>query len=864
MPEHSSPDVEPKRRSREEYTVGWVCALPKELTAAVAMLDVEHPSIETPATDPNSYILGSIGEHNVVIASLPKGMIGTNSAAAVAVQMVNTFSNIKFGLMVGIGGGIPPKVRLGDVVVGTPVDAYPGVVQWDFGKATDSGFQRTGALNNPPRSLLSALAVVETKHALGIFKIPQYLEELKEKHPSLASKFLKSESLKDVAFKASARHISKSIAIAEGLVELDEDEEEEEDEEEDACRFCDKTKTFKGNDKGTVVHMGLIASGNQVIKDVQVRKQISKELGGNVLCLEMEAAGLANIFPCLVIRGICDYADAHKNKDWQEHAAAVAAAFAKELLGYVQGAQVNQEQPAKDILQKIDGAVSRIEAHVKYVQSNMEKETDNEILDWLTTTDYGPIQSDTLRKIQAGAGEWFLESEQFQEWHQNDMRILFCQDWRLGNDDTLKIMTAAVIDRLLTSYKNNNRVGIAYLYLGCESLDKRKVEDLFASLLKQLTQGLSSVPDCVKDLYEYNRKSGTQPKLEEYSQTLLLVVGAYSKVFIIVNALEECGPRYRPRPRFLTEISDFQSKSCANLFVTCKSTFYSNMHAEFRNYTEESSTRAPMTTDGSASLWVDNKLADPMFSLVKFRLAPLRSIDWEEEVWTALGDGLESGIQSQTTLERDPEFDVVNVPDLGGLIQFSCGLVTANEESGLIRLIHYVYPDGKDQWGRTPLLMAAEAGQEAVVKILMEKGASLESQNGRGQTPLSIAAEAGREAVVKILMDKGANLETKEERGQTPLSLAAEGGHESVVRMLVEKGASLATGDKWGQSPLLLATARGHEAVVKVLMENGANINAADQYGRTPLQLAIGRGHDTVAKLLKSKKDTGKRDWWRR
>jgi nucleoside phosphorylase len=61
-----------------------------------------------------------------------------------------------------------------------------------------------------------------------------------------------------------------------------------------------------------------------------MRDQLSKELGG-VLCFEMEAAGLMNVFPCVVIRGICDYADAHKHKQWQEYAAAVAAAYAKSL-----------------------------------------------------------------------------------------------------------------------------------------------------------------------------------------------------------------------------------------------------------------------------------------------------------------------------------------------------------------------------------------------------------------------------------------------------------------------------------------------------------------------------------------------------
>jgi nucleoside phosphorylase len=97
------------------------------------------------------------------------------------------------------------------------------------------------------------------------------------------------------------------------------------------------------------VHYGLIASGNQVIKDAEFRDRLNERLGGDVLCVEMEAAGLMD-FPCIVIRGICDYADSHKNKDWQEHAAAVAAAFAKELLQYVQPSDIEGERPVKDML----------------------------------------------------------------------------------------------------------------------------------------------------------------------------------------------------------------------------------------------------------------------------------------------------------------------------------------------------------------------------------------------------------------------------------------------------------------------------------------------------------------------------------
>jgi nucleoside phosphorylase len=78
------------------------------------------------------------------------------------------------------------------------------------------------------------------------------------------------------------------------------------------------------------IFKGTIASGNQVMKHGHTRDRLARD--NDILCFEMEAAGLMDRFPCLVVRGISDYADSHKNDRWQDYAAAVAAAFTKALL----------------------------------------------------------------------------------------------------------------------------------------------------------------------------------------------------------------------------------------------------------------------------------------------------------------------------------------------------------------------------------------------------------------------------------------------------------------------------------------------------------------------------------------------------
>ena len=173
----------------------------------------------------------------------------------------------------------------------------------------------------------------------------------------------------------------------------------------------------------------------------------------------------------------------------------------------------------------------------------------------------------------------------------------------------------------------------------------------------------------------------------------------------------------------------------------------------------------------------------------------------------------------------------------------------------LLKNIHDL--DVKDTYDRTPLSWAAIYGHEAVVKLLLEKGAQLESKDNKyGQTPLSWAAETGHEAVVKLLLEKGAQLESKDNViGRTPLLWAAEKGHEAVVKLLLEKGAQLESKDNViGRTPLLWAAEKGHEAVVKLLLEKGAQLESKDNViGRTPLSWAVEKGHEAVVKLLLEK-----------
>src|SRR5271163_4157380 len=157
----------------DEYTVGWICTLPIEMAAAKGIMDEEYGDPQTPPqrADQNAYILGRIGKFKVVLACLPKDEIGSSSAAAVARDMLHTFPNIRVGLLVGIGAGIPDyksdnirDIRLGDVVVSSDRE-NGGVVLYDFGKRlADGSFESMHTLDRPPRPLRTAISLLEAEH----------------------------------------------------------------------------------------------------------------------------------------------------------------------------------------------------------------------------------------------------------------------------------------------------------------------------------------------------------------------------------------------------------------------------------------------------------------------------------------------------------------------------------------------------------------------------------------------------------------------------------------------------------------------------------------------------------------------------
>ncbi|RYP78942.1 hypothetical protein DL769_003107 [Monosporascus sp. CRB-8-3] len=378
------------------YTVGWICALSTERVAAQAFLDEEHDRPEYVShNDNNDYTLGKYGKHNVVIAALPDGEYGIASAASVARDMLHSFPNVRIGLMVGIGGGVPSKkhdIRLGDIVVSAPPNGMSGVFQYDFGKTIqDQGFRTTRFLNHPPMVLRTAVSGLKTQDECYGHQLGDAIDKILSENPRLQEKYKRPDQGSDRLYHSTFVHPRDSDASCVAVCH--------------SLNLISRPERTK-NEDNPAIHYGLIASANQLMKDGLIRDKLAADK--EVLCFEMEAAGLMNHFPCLIIRGICDYSDSHKNKEWQGYAAMTAAAYAKDLLCRIPPSKVE----AKD-LRRIPP--NKVEAKDPLCGIPACRK---DILDSLSAP--GSIQHSPTVEPTPGTCQWITERDAFKVWRDGE------------------------------------------------------------------------------------------------------------------------------------------------------------------------------------------------------------------------------------------------------------------------------------------------------------------------------------------------------------------------------------------------------------------------------------------------------------
>ncbi|RYC90544.1 hypothetical protein BFJ63_vAg6606 [Fusarium oxysporum f. sp. narcissi] len=327
-------------KSRDDFEIAIICALTLEADAVIASFDHHWdedngPSFGKARGDPNSYSTGVIGSHNVVLAHLP-GM-GKVAAGNIAAFCRMSFPNIILALVVGICGGAPlyedTPIFLGDVIIST------GVVQYDFGRRFPDKFEMKDTLseslgrpNLEIRSLLAKLTTARQRQKMTRAS-RDFVGRVPDTYPGRS---------RDILFPAGYRHKHQDSRECTVCASCCTDADTicskalKASCEELGCDIKQAVRQIPGNkderEPSLMIHFGTFASGDTVMKSGKDRDQLIREK--NVIGFEMESVGVWEVFPCIVIKSVCDYADSHKNKDWQDYSAVCAAACTKAFLGY--------------------------------------------------------------------------------------------------------------------------------------------------------------------------------------------------------------------------------------------------------------------------------------------------------------------------------------------------------------------------------------------------------------------------------------------------------------------------------------------------------------------------------------------------
>ncbi|KAK1446285.1 hypothetical protein CMEL01_10528 [Colletotrichum melonis] len=187
-----------------------------------------------------------------------------------------------------------------------------------------------------------------------------------------------------------------------------------------------------------------------------------------------------------------------------------------------------------------------------------------EILEWLTPSNYSSQQRDYFSTKHPETASWLLESKEF-EWVANRGQTLLCYGMP-GAGKT--IMTSVVIDHLIHRFREEAGVGIAYVYCNFKDTERQDCHDLLSSLAKQLAQSCSPFPQSLETLYNTHHKRRTSRTIQETGDLLQMISSCYERVFIVVDALDECDRN--ARQAFLPEILRLQQRSQVNIFATTR------------------------------------------------------------------------------------------------------------------------------------------------------------------------------------------------------------------------------------------------------------------------------------------------------
>ncbi|KAJ4855810.1 ankyrin repeats (3 copies) domain-containing protein [Trichoderma breve] len=896
--------------SREDYLVGWVCALPVEVAAAKATLDHIHDNLpsspEHNLDDSNNYILGSLQGHNVVIAYPTSGVYGQVSVASVATQLLASFKSIRFTLMVGIAGGVPETkedIRLGDVVYdvnGEQVDDQNQLVR---GRASDQ----------PTPLLLTAMGKAETAAIFDESHMSKYISEIVQKDPVA---FAHPGPGQDVLFEPDYHH----TAI---------------ESEEDGCEHCNPDRIRPRQPRETqdpIVHYGLIVSGNSLIRHGATRDQLAQKQGA--LCLETEVNGLKNAAKYLVIRGICDYADSHSSKLWHAYAAAAAAAYAKEILSFIP---------------------TIVKATTLATNTYAEAAP---VLDALLLTrpevDRKSLIALKGRRVD-GTCEWLVQHPSYQGWLADANQPLL---WISGGPGKGKTMLSIYITEVLQPIVDVGENVLLYYFCSNRDKNRNTALTIMRGIIHQWISRHSHLAQHVRSSFEGTETTkytvSSFVSLWRVFLTLLQQSGS-SQVVCVLDGLDEC--EKESLGQLLDAIGTYLSKSEEKERPRLKLILLSRPQPAILERSLGQYEQIKLDASGTeisrdietyifakvAELAYDQNLseeqiaqvqkallagADGTFLWVGFVANELQGRSWDKmnEILHRVPKGL--GGVYQRLLQQIEDKDAL-VPILQWVVlaarpltldeltaatgikgsgNFSatdvirnrlrlCGLMV-KIQGNVVNLVHesakeffqsnqvnikgisrfrmshdthrslmrtclehvergYGSPGNmKERSAKYPLLTYASQywPVESPIRDDWWKFYWEQEKNGRNPpkfTLLHLAAYLGNVSWAKLLIKESSRaISRKDNYGRTPLSWAVNRGHRDMVELLLDHGARINVKDRSDLTALHVAVTGQHKEIVSVLIDRGARLESKSEHGDTPLIRAIQANSREIIQIL--------------
>ena len=260
--------------------------------------------------------------------------------------------------------------------------------------------------------------------------------------------------------------------------------------------------------------------------------------------------------------------------------------------------------PARNIANvsvKISGLSQSTNDGVVRLNQHQNEEHLRKVAEWLSNSDYPAQQSDLINRCQEGTGQWLLDSEVFQAWLDGTESTLFCP----GIPGAGKTMiTSIMINSLQQRFQGDHKIGIAYIYCNYKRHTEQTLHQLMASLLKQLVQQQPNLSEYVSNLYSGHNAKRTNPSVDELCKAIRSIACGLARVFIIVDALDECTNVGKTRSKLLQELLRLQTQQNICCFATSR--FIPDITAEFRGV----ASLEIRATDGDIQAYLEDRMSE--------------------------------------------------------------------------------------------------------------------------------------------------------------------------------------------------------------------------------------------------------------